>query len=209
VSSPRGRFVVLEGGDGSGKSTQARALAARLRALGLDVVETFEPGATPVGRVLRELVLDGDAAPGARAEALIMAADRAQHVADVIEPALGRGAWVVGDRFVPSSLAYQGVGRGLGVAEIGRLSAWAANGTEPDLVVVIDVPDHIGDARRAPVDDRMERERREFHAVVRQAYRSLAPEHGWALVDGSGSRDAVEELVWEQVRRRLAPGAPA
>jgi dTMP kinase len=205
VTIARGRFVVLEGGDGSGKSTQARALAERLRDAGVEVVVTFEPGATPVGRALRAVLLDGADAPVPRAEALLMAADRAQHVAEVIEPALARGAWVVSDRFVPSSLAYQGVARGLGVADIARLSDWAAAGLEPDLVVVLDVPDAVADARRGDTDDRMERERREFHATVRQAYRDLAAARGWTVLEGSGSPDAVTADVWARVEELLAP----
>lgn len=206
MSAARGCFVVLEGGDGSGKSTQARALAARLRGSGLDVVETFEPGATGVGRALREVALAGDLVPVPRAEALIMAADRAQHVAEVIEPALARGAWVVSDRFVPSSLAYQGVARGLGVDAVASLSTWATDGLVADLVIVLDVPDPIGDARRAGESDRMEREQRNFHAAVRRAYRDLAEAHGWVLVDGVGAVEAVEAAVWHLVATRLLPG---
>jgi len=208
MSAGRGRFVVLEGGDGSGKSTQARALAVRLRASGFDVVETFEPGATRVGRALREIVLDGDLAPVPRAEALIMAADRAQHVAEVIEPALARGAWVVSDRFVPSSLAYQGAARALGVDAVASLSAWATGGLAADLVIVLDVPDSVGDERRAAGSDRMEREQRQFHAAVRRAYRELTPEHGWARVDGAGPVESVEEAVWTLVSRLLEGTAP-
>ena len=130
------RFVVLEGGEVTGKSTQAARLATRLRAAGHDVVETFEPGATPLGKRLRELLLEGDAPIDPVAEALLMASDRAEHVAEVVRPALARGAWVVSDRFVPSSLAYQGVGRGLGVAEIEQLNELATAGIVPDLVCV-------------------------------------------------------------------------
>src|SRR5262249_37557829 len=131
-----GRFVVLEGGDASGKSTQASRLAARLRSAH-EVVETFEPGATPAGARIRALGLAGGEPLSARAEALLMAADRAQHVDEVVRPALARGAWVVSDRYVPSTLAYQGVGRALGVDELARISDWAAEGLEPDLVVVL------------------------------------------------------------------------
>src|SRR5438067_5631560 len=134
----RPAFIVLEGGDGAGKSTQAGILVARLRDRGREVVATREPGATKAGATIRALVLGGgDLDP--RAEALLIAADRAEHVAEVIRPALGRGAVVVSDRYVPSSLAYQGVGRGLGVDEVARLSAWATGGLEPDLVIVFDV----------------------------------------------------------------------
>src|SRR5690606_855650 len=132
-------FVVLEGGEASGKSTQAARLAARLAARGHEVVSTFEPGATPLGPRLRELLLHGNDAVGPLAEAMLMAADRAEHVRSVIAPALARGAWVVSDRHVPSSMVYQGVARGLGVTLIQDLNRVATAGVEPDLVVVVDV----------------------------------------------------------------------
>ena len=120
-----GRFVVLEGGDGSGKSTQSRRLAAWLREQGVEVVETFEPGATDAGAAIRELLLHRPDPIDPVAEALLMAADRAQHVATVIRPALARGAWVMSDRFLPSSLVYQGVVRGLGVDAVAELNRMA------------------------------------------------------------------------------------
>src|SRR3954464_15548519 len=152
-----GRFVVLEGGDGSGKSTQCERLIATLRARGLEVVATAEPGGTALGGELRRLLLD-DAAPDARTEALLMAADRAEHVAGLVRPALARGAWVVSDRHVPSSLVYQGVVRDLGIDAVASLSVFAADGLEPDLVVVLDVDDATAESRRAPGADRLERE---------------------------------------------------
>src|SRR4051794_15850055 len=169
----RGRFVVLEGGDGSGKSTQTRRLVAWLHEQGLVVVETFEPGAGAVGAVLRDLLLHGPAAVTPVAEALLMAADRAQHVATEIEPALARGEWVVCDRYVPSSLVYQGVVRGLGVDVVAQLSAVATGGLAPDVVVLLDVSDAVADTRRADETDRLEREGSAFHASVRAAYRDL------------------------------------
>jgi dTMP kinase len=200
-----GRFVVLEGGDASGKTTQIRNLVARLTKAGREVVETFEPGGTDAGRQIRALVLDGgDTAIDARTEALLMAADRAQHIAEVVRPALRRGAWVVSDRHVPSTLAYQGIGRDLDVAELEQLSGWATAGLTPDLVVVLDVPDDVAAARRS-VGDRMEREAESFHAQVRAAYRALAKERGWVLVDGSGDADTVAGRVWSVVAERLTP----
>jgi dTMP kinase len=142
-----GVFVVLEGGDGSGKSTQATRLVARLRAAGREVVATREPGATELGAAIRSLVLGGGDMDS-RTEALLIAADRAEHVAQVIRPALERGTVVVSDRFVPSSLAYQGVARALGVDDIARLSEWATGGLQPDLVVLLDVPPAVGPAPR-------------------------------------------------------------
>ncbi len=161
-----GRFVVVEGGDGSGKSTQSARLVAALQARGTEVVATVEPGGTPLGRELRRLLLDGGSVD-ARAEALLMAADRAEHVATVVRPALARGAWVVSDRHVPSSLVYQGVVRGLGVDAVAALSSFATDGVVPDLVVVLDVDDATAESRRTPGEDRLEREGREFHAAVR------------------------------------------
>jgi dTMP kinase len=205
----RGRFVVLEGGDGSGKSTQSALLAAWLRERGHAVVETFEPGAGTTGAVLRELLLHGPEPVTPVAEALLMAADRAQHVAGEIEPALARGDWVVCDRYVPSSLVYQGVVRGLGVEVVEQLSVVATEGLAPDLVLLLDVSDEIADARRADesragVDDRLEREGVAFHASVRAAYRELAPARGWIVVDADGDVGHVAERVRDAVAPLLA-----
>ena len=200
----RGRFVVIEGGDGSGKSTQAARLATWLRGRGFAVHETFEPGAGPTGAVIRELLLHGTEAIEPTAEALLMAADRAQHVAAEIEPALARGEWVVCDRYVPSSLAYQGVVRGLGVELVEQLSAVATQGLEPDLVLVFDVTDEVAAARQGGAPDRLEREGGEFHDAVRRAYRDLAPARGWVVVDANGDRDQVGELVRAAVEPLLA-----
>ncbi|MGH9010356.1 MAG: dTMP kinase [Acidimicrobiia bacterium] len=195
----RGVFVVLEGGDGCGKSTQAQTLVARLRDLGREVVATREPGATEAGAAIRSLVLGGGDLDS-RAEALLIAADRAEHVAEVIRPALERGAVVVSDRYIPSSLAYQGVARGLGVDEIARLSEWATGGLQPDLVVVFDVPAGDAERRRAAPQDRMEREPAEFRARVNHAYRDLADRFGWLLVDGTAPIEEVADQVWGLVR---------
>jgi len=198
----RGVFVVLEGGDGCGKSTQAAILVARVREQGREVVATREPGATGVGKAIRSLVLDaGDL--DARTEALLIAADRAEHAAEVIRPALERGAVVVSDRHVPSSLAYQGVARGLGVDEIARLSAWATGGLVPDLVVVLDVDAGVAAGRRAGPEDRMEREPASFRAKVNRAYRDLARRFGWVLLDGSAPVEVVADSIWAVVQPLL------
>jgi dTMP kinase len=208
------RFVVLEGGEVTGKSTQAARLAARLRGAGHDVVETFEPGATALGRRLRALLLEGDEPVDAVAEALLMASDRAEHLAEIVRPALQRGAWVVSDRFVPSSLAYQGVGRGLGVAEIEQLNELATAGLEPDLVIVLDLAADVARARLLELRgadgtpegrDRLEREDDAFALAVHEAYRDLARTRGWALVDAAGAVDEVEDAVWQVVQEQLAP----
>jgi dTMP kinase len=207
-----GRFIVLEGGEASGKSTQVPLLAGRLRAAGRQVVETLEPGATELGARVRRLLLDGldglnglDGPDGisATAEALLLAADRAQHVAQVVRPALARGADVVSDRYTPSTLAYQGAGRGLGSRPIEALNELATGGLEPDLVVVLDVSEETAAARRRGPPDRLERAGVGFHAAVRQAYRDLAAEHGWEVVDGDVEVGDVAERVWTVVAERL------
>lgn len=198
------RFVVLEGGDATGKSTQVGLLATRLREAGHDVVETFEPGATRLGARLRTLLLDEDGPIDPIAEALLMAADRAEHVAGVVRPAMQRGAWVVSDRFEPSSLAYQGVGRGLGVAEVGQLNELATAGIVPDLVVVLDLAPEVA-RERLGRRDRMEGEGDAFALAVHEAYRDLARSRGWALVDAAGDVDTVADAIWAVVEERLAP----
>ena len=199
-----GLFVVLEGGDASGKSTQATVLARALRDRGLVVCETFEPGATVAGAAIRELVLHSDEQLTAETEALLMAADRAQHVAEQIAPALGRGECVVSDRYLPSSLVYQGVVRGLGVDAVEAVNRAAVGAVEPDIVVVIDVPDAVARERAGDRSDRFEAEDDAFHAAVRDTYRTLAAERGWVLVDGVGAVDTVAARVWAIVEPRLA-----
>jgi dTMP kinase len=199
VTPPGGRFIVVEGGEGVGKSTQVERLAQALRASGREVVVTFEPGDTPTGAALRGVLLDAASSMDPRAELLLMLADRAQHVAEVIRPALERRAVVVCDRYTPSSLAYQGVARGLGVAEVERLSAWAGDGLEPDVVIVLDLADEIAEARVSADRDRFERAGTEFHARVRAAYRELAPARDWTLVDASGTPAEVAARVRDAV----------
>jgi dTMP kinase len=196
-------FIVLEGGDASGKSTQARQLADRLRSWGSDVVETFEPGATQAGAAIRALLLESDGPIDPMTEALLLAADRAQEVADVIRPALARGADVVSDRFVPSSLAYQGVGRGLGVEKVEELNRGATGGLEPDVIIVLDVDEAVAASRRAGPGDRLERAGAEFHAAVRDAYRTLGEDRGWVVLDGNDDAEIVSQRVWAVVRERL------
>ena len=185
---------MFEGGEGSGKSTQAALLAARLGA-----VLTREPGGTEIGRRIRSLVLDPSvgSALDVRAEALLMAADRAQHVAEVIRPALDSGVDVVSDRFTGSTLAYQGYARGLPVSELAGLSSWATGGLEPDVVILLDVPASVAATRMKPEADRMEAAGDEFHRRVVEGYLALAagdPER-WRVVDGSGGVAEVEALV--------------
>ncbi len=199
----RGHFVVLEGGDASGKTTQARRLAWRLGAEGRTVVETFEPGGTKLGAAVRELLLAGTERIEPMAEMLLLAADRAQQVEEVIRPALHHGAVVVADRYVPSSLVYQGVARDLGVDVVEHVNRTATEGLEPDVVVVLDVDDATAAARQPEAGDRMERAGPEFHATVRRAYRDLARHRGWHVLDGGGAEDQVHELVWAAVAEHL------
>lgn len=201
----RGRFLVLEGGDATGKSTQVRLLGERLRGHGHEVIETREPGATMLGAQLRTLLLDGDSSIDPKAEALLMAADRAQHVAELLRPALARGAWVLSDRFVPSSIAYQGVGRGLGVETIERLNQFATGGLEPDLVVVLDAATTETRQRLGAERDRLEGESAAFVDSVHAAYRNLAEARGWVVIDGGQAPDVVAAAVWTLVEERLTP----
>ena len=187
-----GRFIAFEGGDASGKTTQARRVATRLGA-----VFTREPGGTVLGETLRSLVLDPAGAIDLRAEALMIAAARAQHTAEVIRPALAEGHDVVTDRFTASSLAYQGYGSGLDVAAVGALSAFATGGLEPSLTVLIDVPVSLALERLAGEPDRFEREDTAFHDRVRAGYLELAAADPtrWRVVDGSSDVDAVAARV--------------
>src|SRR5690606_316719 len=176
VYADTGVFIAFEGGEAAGKSTQAKVLAEWLEQRGYEVVLTREPGATPIGKRLRQLVLDvrtGALSP--RTEALIYAADRAEHVETVIRPALERGAVVVTDRYVDSSLAYQGAGRDLGREEVLRLSQWATRRLRPHLVIVLDLPPELAAARISGVaPDRLESEPLEFHELVRKQFLDLA-----------------------------------
>jgi len=198
-----GKFLVLEGGDATGKTTQTGRLASRLRAEGRAVLATFEPGGTDLGTSLRQLLLDGPATVEPEAEALLMAADRAQHVLEVIRPALARGDWVVSDRFVPSSLAYQGVGRGLGVPAIEIVNGIATGGLEPDLVIVLDLPPEVATERFGAARDRLEVEDDAFRLAVHEAYRDLAGTRGWVLLDAAGAIEEVEAQVWAVVSAHL------
>lgn len=174
-----GFFITLEGGDGSGKSTQARLLAEWCENRGREVVFSREPGGTELGVQLRELVLHSTGYMTPRTEALLYAADRAQNIATVVRPALERGAVVIQDRYIDSSVAYQGAGRVLGADEIRALSMWATENLVPDLTIVLDLDPEAGrtrlDASRTRFD-RLESEKNEFHERVRAAYLHMAAE---------------------------------
>lgn len=198
-----GRFVAFEGIDGCGKSTQAALLATALRSAGHAVVETREPGGTPMGEAVRAIVLDSVEPIAPVAEALLFAASRAQHVDQVIRPALASGAWVVTDRFVDSSLAYQGAARGLGIDQVWAINAPAVDRCLPDLAIVLDVPATTADGRELGPKDRIEVEGLTLQEAVAAGYHELAarfPDR-IAIVPGTGSIDEVHALVMEQIGR--------
>lgn len=196
-----GRLIVFEGGEGTGKSTQAQLLAERLGA-----VTTREPGGTGLGGHLRGLLLGvaGDAPIADRTEALLMAADRAQHAAEILRPALAAGRDVVCDRYIASTVAYQGAGRGLDGAELRRISDWAVDGLVPDLVVLLVVPEEVAWERTGGARDRIEAAGREFHRRVVASFLSQAEADPdtWVVLDGTGGVDEVHARVLDVLARR-------
>jgi dTMP kinase len=202
---PRGLFITLEGGDGSGKSTQSGLLAAWLGEQGRTIVSTREPGGTDLGVELREIILHRRGYIAPRAEALIYAADRAHHIATKVRPALDRGEVVLQDRYLDSSVAYQGAGRVLDGTEIRNLSLWAAEGLLPDLTILLDLDETISrtrlDGARTKYD-RLEDEKQDFHSRVRAAYLELAaaePERFLVLQ----ATDSIETIA-SQIRARVS-----
>jgi dTMP kinase len=195
-----GCFIVFEGGDGAGKSTQVALLREALERAGRAVTVTRQPGGTPLGQQIRDLVLHGEhVAP--RAEALLFAADKAHHVDMLIRPALQRGEVVISDRYTDSSVAYQGAGRDLGAQEVHDLNMWAVQDLVPDLTVVVDISAEEGRRRRGEVHDRLEAEKDDFHEAIRQHFLSMAqgnPER-YLIVDGT----APPEQVHAEVMNRL------
>ncbi|MFB7025143.1 dTMP kinase, partial [Streptomyces sp. NPDC056295] len=204
--SPTGFFIALEGGDGAGKSTQVQALADWIRAKGHEVVVTREPGATPIGKRLRSILLDvSSAGLSNRAEALLYAADRAEHVDSLVRPALERGAIVLSDRYIDSSVAYQGAGRDLSPTEIARISRWATDGLVPHLTVVLDVSPETARERFTEAPDRLESEPPEFHARVRAGFLALAAADPsrYLVVDAGQEPEAVTTVVRHRLDRML------
>lgn len=203
-AAPAGFFLALEGGDGSGKSTQARLLGDWLRGQGREVVLTREPGGTALGQTLRREVLHGeDLDP--RTEALLYAADRAHHVHTLVRPALARGAVVITDRYLDSSVAYQGAARELGRDEIRDLSVWATGGLLPDLTVVLDLDAATAAARRSGTADRLEREPAAFHERVRATFLTLAaaaPER-YAVIDSTPPPEDIHQALVARVAEAL------
>lgn len=207
ATSPAGLFITLEGGDGAGKSTQAGLLAEWLEARGREVVRTREPGGTALGAGIRELLLHGGDEVGTvdpRAEALLYAADRAQHIATLVRPALERGAIVVQDRYIDSSLAYQGAGRVLETADVRQLSEWASGDLWPQLTVLLDVPHATAVERREErggTTDRLEAEGSAFHAAVRQGFLNLAATEPERFLVLDATRPVAE--LHEAIRSRI------
>ena len=209
---PPGLLIAFEGGEGSGKTTQARLVAIWLRELGYDVVTTHEPGATKIGMRLRALLLDtAHTGMSSHAEALMYAADRAEHVASVIGPALARGAIVITDRYVDSSLAYQGAGRDLPVDEIARLNRWATGGRTPDLTILLDMDPMAGLSRRARSADRLEAEPADFHLRVRAGFQALARAEParYLVLDADRPPGQITREIQERIHELLPDPVPS
>lgn len=209
MSTPSGVFVVFEGGDGVGKSTQVRLLAQHLTDAGREVVTTFEPGDTRLGALLRGVLLHGDAGDvGPRTEALLYAADKAAHLHEVVRPALARGAVVVCDRYVDSMLAYQGAGRVLDPDEVERVARWATDDLRPDLTVLLDLEPAEG-LRGVSDPDRLESAGLDFHGRARAALLALAdrdPER-YLVLPARRTREELAEAVATRVARLLSDPA--
>ena len=205
-----GLLFAFEGGEGSGKSTQIEILRQFLTSRGRRVVVTHEPGGTEIGERIRQILLDpASTSMAAKTEAFLYAADRAQHVAEVIRPALEEGAIVICDRYVDSSIAYQGLVRGLGADQIRGLNRWGTEGLTPNLVFLLDVDADKG-LERGGVTDRIEQEGPEFHRQVRDAYRLLAERHNdrFVVIDASRSQQAVAEEIRRRVEQYLETTTP-
>ena len=205
----RGRFITIEGGEGAGKTTQVGLLVAALERARIPARATREPGGSPGGEAIRQLLLEGDGDRwDAVGEALLLVAARSDHVARLIAPSLAQGMWVVSDRFADSTLAYQGYGRGLGLEDLATLHRIALGDFAADLTVILDLPAEIGLARaaaRASVDDRFERLDRAFHERLRQGFRQIAAHDSvrCVLIDGSSGPQTVHQAVLAAVEQRL------
>jgi dTMP kinase len=205
-----GLFIAFEGGDGAGKSTQAALLCDALGSRGLSVLRTREPGGTPIGEKLRSLVLDhGHGTIDARTEALMFAAARAAHASQVIRPALAAGQVVITDRYIDSSVAYQGAGRGLGAEGVLSLNEWATEGLHPDLTVLLDVEPSDGRQRRiagAAAEDRLESEPDAFHSTIRHAFLDLAAAapSSYLVLSARSGIEALAAQILERVESLLA-----
>ena len=198
-------FIAFEGGDGAGKSTQATLLQAALKEAGHTVVVTREPGGSPIAEKIRQVVLDvAHAGLNDRAEALLFAASRAEHVAKTIRPALLRGEIVITDRYMDSSIAYQGIARGLGLDEIQNLNLWATENLVPDLTILLDVETSAG-LGRVEDPNRLEEESADFHSQVRAAFLELAHLHQerYVVISASGDRHEIAAKILDAVNQKL------
>jgi dTMP kinase len=212
-SSTRGRFITFEGGEGAGKSVQAKRLADRLKSVGLEVVRTREPGGSPQAEALREAILSGFAAQfGPEGEALLFGAARIDHLDKTILPALARGAWVVCDRFADSTRAYQGVAGNLPPAYVARLEQVVVGSNGPDLTLVLDLPAEAGLKRAARRRgkggaDRFEAEALAYHQILRRAFLDIAAAEPQrcAVIDALKSPKDVAAAIWAVVEARLGP----
>jgi len=206
--SAAGIFITFEGGDGAGKTTQTELLAEWISTrFGREVIRTFEPGDTEVGKQIRSLVLHGEDL-GARSEALLFAADRAHHVSTLIRPAIDRGAVVLCDRYIDSSVAYQGAGRELEAQEIRDLSLWATENLTPDLTVVLDIDPARGLVRRGDEPDRMERESLAFHEAVRESFlaQARADAHRYLVLNALEPITDLHEAITKRIEPLLVGG---
>jgi dTMP kinase len=210
----RGRFITLEGGEGAGKSTQARLLGERLQNAGVPVVVTREPGGTPAGERIRALLLaPGDDPIAPQTEALLMTAARAEHVSKVIVPSLDRGHWVISDRYVDSTFAYQGGGRNLPMMRLRQAQELATNGLMPEVTFLLDLPVESGLSRRMGAEEapnRLDAEARSFHESVRTGYHSLVVSDRvrWHVVDATQSIEQIADDIWQEMLRRFGAWLP-
>jgi dTMP kinase len=210
-----GRFITFEGGEGAGKSTQAATLARRLGGFGIDAVVTREPGGSPGAEIVRHIVLSGAAKPlGAEVEAVLFAAARRDHLETLIKPALGRGCWVVCDRFIDSTRVYQGILGEAGRSFVKGLERLTVGDAMPDLTFILDLPAEVGlararERRAGHTPDRFEREDINFHEKLNAAFRQIAAEEPkrCVLIDANRGEDQVGAEIWADVERRLAPQA--
>ncbi|MFQ5889044.1 MAG: dTMP kinase [Gemmatimonadota bacterium] len=207
----RGLFLVFEGVEGAGKSTQVQRLVARLEERRISYLLVREPGGTPAGERIRQIVLDPELSMCAETELLLYLAARAQFVRQLVQPALERGELVIADRYELSTFAYQGVGRGLGVERARELNAFATGGLKPDAIILLTVEPEAGLARKNSEMDRLERERSAFHRTVAKAYRQLAAtEPSVIVIDSGAPTEEVTDRIWvelcERWPERFEPG---
>lgn len=205
----RGMFIVFEGGEGAGKSVQAKLLSEKLLAEKIPVIATREPGGTQIGEQIRNITHDPkNTLLDPVAEAYLMAASRAQHVRELIEPSLEKGISVICDRFVDSSIAYQGFGRGLGEQVIAQLNELAVDGATPDIIFILNVPTDVGMMRRGKSDktkDRLDLQQKEFYDRVQEGYLTLAKKfpNRYVVIDASASIEEVALVIWQTVQKKL------